>query len=149
MTFMALVALEKVNGVTMNLTSRRYRLRVGIVFRFVLAGIVPVAWAGPYLLVTEEPSSAVSKSECVDRVVEALSLLQKQGLLKVDGTNNHLGVTNDSTLNVDCVFIGKDKQGSQRWMFYTAIASTNEQESKDLMDRARWQLTHLPPKNTL
>jgi hypothetical protein len=124
-------------------------VRVGITFSFVLVGIIPVAWAGPYLFVAEEPTSAVSKSDCGGRAVQALSMLQKQGLLKIDPTNDHLGTTNDSTLNVDCVLVGKGKPGNQRWIFYIAIASTNEQESKSLMDRVRWQLWHLPERGTL
>ena len=120
-----------------------------LVLSFVAFAMVPSAWSGPYLFVAIEKTSAVSKSECDGRVVQALNLLQQQRVLTVASDNKHTGFTSDSTLNVDCILDGTSKEGQRRWIFYIAIASTNEQESKSLLERARWQLTHLPAHNTL
>ena len=55
-------------------------------------------------------------------------------MLQVDKKDKFLGVTKNSTVGVDCVFVGQNEQRRDQWIFYVAIASTNWAESGRLMD---------------
>lgn len=111
-----------------------------LVLCLVIFGTVPNAWAGPFLFRAIERSIAHDKPECNQLVVRSLRNLQDQGLFTVGDDNDHLAFTTDSTLNVECIFNGNSKQG-ERWIFYIAIASTNEKEAQDLLARTRQKLT--------
>lgn len=94
---------------------------------------VPPAWSGPYLFRTIEMSNASSQKECEGWVVRVLDRMQKERRLRVDAGNSRLGFTRDSTLHVDCIFVGRNEQKRNQWIYYVAIASTSKQESLDLL----------------
>lgn len=97
-------------------------------------------WAGPYLFRSIEKSVARSTNECRGQVVKVLRNLQSKGKLKVDKNNKYLGATTDSTAHVDCIFVGKNERRRDSWVFYIAIASTNRQESQNLLKLLRLEL---------
>jgi hypothetical protein len=121
------------------------RVPMIFLFSFLAIGVAAPAWAGPYLFVTMEKAPAASKHECTGRAAKILRELQEEKRLSLDSSNDHLGFTDASTLNIDCISVGKSKQGTLRWIFYIAVASTDEQESKKLIDRIRYKISLYTP----
>jgi hypothetical protein len=99
------------------------------------------AWAGPYLLRSAESSIAGSTRECGQLSAKALSRLAENGALKVDSEKNkYLGWTKDSTVYVDCIFVGKNEARRDQWIYYVSIASSDERESKSLHEQMRREI---------
>lgn len=108
-----------------------------------LLGFASTAWAGPYLRRSIELSVARSTKECGQHAAKTLSDLHREGRLRVPEDNPRLGYTRDTTAYVECIFVGKNESKRDQWIFYISIASTNEEESiqilKLLRDRlGRW-----------
>jgi hypothetical protein len=110
-----------------------------------LVGVVDVtfAWSGPYLFRTIEMSNATSQKECEGLIVRVLGGMQKERRLTVDANNRRLGVTRASTLHVDCIFVGPNERKQNQWIYYVAIASTNRQESQDLLKLIRRRFSEI------
>jgi hypothetical protein len=109
-----------------------------------LLGFASMAWAGPYLRTSAELSVARSTKECNQHAAKTLSDLRREGRLRVSEDNPRLGSTRDTTASVNCVFVGKNESKRDQWIFYISIASTNKEESiqilKLLRDRlGRWE----------
>ena len=102
--------------------------------------VTSTAWAGPYLRVSTELSPARSTAECRAQAAKALGNLQKRKQLLVDQKNPRLGGTRDSTAYVECIFVGKNEQRRDQWIFHISIASTNGQESAQLLKLLREEL---------
>ena len=97
-------------------------------------------WAGPYLRTSNEMSIARSTKECGSHAAKALVNLQKNRHLRVDRNNKLLGGTKDSTLYVECIFVGKNEQRRNQWIFHISIASTNWDKSGKLLKLLRSEL---------
>lgn len=114
-----------------------FRVMLVVLSFGVTFGVARPTWGGPYLLRSIEMSPATSQKECGGQVVRVLRNLQKEGRLSVDKNNASLAVTNDSTVHVDCIFVGRNEQGRNQWIVYIAIASTNGPESENLLKLLR------------
>lgn len=90
------------------------------------------AWAGPYLHRAVDYSNANSQAECVSLAGSAMARLASGGDLKVEPKNPRLGWTKDTTLFVDCLFVGRTEQRPNQWIYYVSTASTNLEESNRL-----------------
>jgi hypothetical protein len=107
-------------------------------------GVARPSWAGPYLRTTVEYSTARSTPECGGQVTRALRRMEKEKHL--DGMRDGgVAWTKASTLVVECLFVGKSDQRSKQWIFYIAIAGTDEEEWKSLWSRVRNELKKSRP----
>jgi hypothetical protein len=121
-------------------------IRVAVLLSIVTVGIVSIASAGPYLFIRIEPAgTAGSQKWCEAKAARLVSQLQQENSLSVAAKGDRGGFTRESTLSIECIFVGKNTQGERQWNFYIAIASTNEQESKLLLNRIRHRLSLSTP----
>ena len=116
-----------------------YAMLVVFMLGFTFTG-ASSTWAGPYLLTSVEMSIARSTKECGGHATKALRSLQKKRMLQVDNKNKLLGWTKDSTMGVQCIFVGKNEHRRDQWIFQISIASTNLKESKKLLKMLRKEL---------
>jgi hypothetical protein len=122
---------------------RTLRVIVALACASVLAAVAP-AWAGPYLRTSIEISkAATSQKDCGGQIRKVLLTLQKERHLTVSRDNDSLATTNDSTVGVECIFVGPNEQKRNQWIFYIAIASTNGQESANLMRLLRKKFSEI------
>ncbi len=103
------------------------------------------AWAGPYLHVTTEYSKARSQGECQSFAAKAVYSVAKSSPMKVDQKNNRLGWTSATTIYVDCIFVGKNAQKRNQWIYYISAASTNLKDSEQLRKRLQSTLRKIAP----
>lgn len=95
----------------------------------VILSVANPTLGGPYLLNWIEMSPAAgSQGGCNGQVVSVLRNLQKEERrLSVQGRHGRRAMTENSTMVVDCIFVGRNQ-----WIFYISIASTDSPELKHL-----------------
>ncbi len=82
-----------------------------------------------------------------------MSKLRRQGRVQcreiepheVDQKNNRLGWTSATTIYVDCIFVGKNAQKRNQWIYYISAASTNLKDSEQLRKRLQSTLRKIAP----
>lgn len=116
-----------------------------VVFVLGLTMLSSLAWAGPYLHVMIEYSKARSQAECQSFAAKAVYSVAKSGHMKVDQNNNRLGWTRNTTVYVDCIFVGKNEQNRNQWIYYISASSTNLKVSERLRSLLQTALRNIVP----
>ena len=88
--------------------------------------------AAPYLHTGTEYSKARSQKECENFAAKAAHTLAQRGHMKVDQRNRRLGWTSDTTIYVDCIFVGLNAQKRNQWIYYISSASTKLNDANKL-----------------
>ena len=118
-------------------------LSLTVLVAVAVVGVARVSDAGPYLFTSTELSKATSQKECGGHVVKVLRSLEQEKRLTVAKDNDRLATTRDSTVHVDCIFVGPNEQRRNQWIFYIAIASTNRDEAQGLLKMLRTKFNQI------
>lgn len=101
------------------------------------------SWAGPHLTMIAEFSSAQSQRECGSQVGHVLRRMEREK--RLDGVRDDgLAWTRESTIYIECIFVGQTEARRNQWIFQVAIASTDEAEFKRLLSQIRTELKKRP-----
>jgi len=108
---------------------------IGIAF-----GSALPAYAGPYLRHSFEETAAKSPKGCRALAEKVLRNLQAELRLSVSDRNSTLASTPHSTVSIDCVAVGPN-----RFVALVMIASTDGQESQNILRRFQQQFQSTGP----
>jgi hypothetical protein len=100
------------------------------------------AWAGPYLHRVIEFSKARSQAECESFATKAMQSVAQSSSMQV---KMRLGWTKDTTIYVDCIYVGKNEQKRDQWIYYISASSTNLNDSEQLRKRVQSTLRTIAP----
>jgi hypothetical protein len=125
----------------MEATTNRRMVYLTAFITLLTLGVASASEAGPYLFTSIEMSNARSTPECGGQIKKILrNLAQHDKRLTVSPNNDTLGVTRDSTVGLECIFVGKNERRQDQWIVYISIASTNREESDNLLKALRKQI---------
>jgi hypothetical protein len=75
--------------------------------------------AGPILRRSIEMSNARSQPECGGQVAKILKNLSEQGnQLTVSKNNDSLATTQESTVGLECILVGRTQDRQEQWIIY-------------------------------
>jgi hypothetical protein len=104
-------------------------------------GVARASDAGPFLRTSVEMSNARSTKECGGQIRKILSnLAQRDDRLTVSRNNDTIAATKESTVGLECIFVGPNERRQDQWIIYIAIASTNKEEVDNLLGALRKQI---------
>jgi hypothetical protein len=103
------------------------------------------AWAGPYLRIANEDSKARKPGECQSLAAKAMHSIAQSSPMRVDQKNSRFGSTESTSIYVECIFVGRDEQKRDRWIYYVSVSSTNLKEADQLLNIVRSKLRKMSP----
>ena len=123
------------------MTLKDHCLLVGVMVALTLAislGVARRAVASPSLSHSVEYSNATLTKECGQQAVSVLKRLKTEG--QFSRHDGEYAATKDSTVSIDCIFVGRSDQRAKQWIFYIVVASNNKQEGREIMELLRTRL---------
>jgi hypothetical protein len=127
--------------VVMKPTANRRMVYLTAFITLLTLGAASASEAGPYLRTSSEMSNARSTPECEGQIRKILrNLARHDNRLTVLPNNDTLGVTKDSTVGLECISVGPNERRQDQWIIYISIASTNREESDNLLTALRKQI---------
>jgi hypothetical protein len=114
---------------------------VGVTVALTLAislGVICPAVASPALSRSTEYSNATSTKECGQQAAGVLKRLKAEG--KFSTHDGEYAASKDSTVAIDCIFVGRSDQRAKQWIFYIVVASDNRAEGREIMELLRARL---------
>jgi hypothetical protein len=123
------------------MTLKDHWLIVGVMVALTFAiplGVTRPALASPALRRSVEYSNATSTKECGQQVVSVLGRLKTEGQFRTH--NGEYAATKDSTVSINCIFVGRSDQRAKQWIFNIVVASNDAQEGREIMELLRTRL---------
>jgi hypothetical protein len=122
----------------MNRTTNRPVVYLTALAMLLALGVAHTSNAAPLLYRSVEMSNARNLQECGGQARKILrALAERDNKLSVHPNNDTFASTSQSTVSLECLFVGDNGHRRDQYIIYIAIASTHKEEAHNLLETLR------------